>query len=84
MKLLTLKVIDSNAYSDKHPNWGFCVDFVDNDGKEYYAEYPNFKSCKFTFENNCTYSFEASIKEYIVLGTTYRKLSRIKNVNQIK
>ena len=81
---LTLKVIDANAYSDKYPNWGFCVYFVDSDGKEYYAEYPNFKSCKFTFETNCTYSFDASMKEYMFFGTTYRKLSRIKNVNQIK
>jgi hypothetical protein len=70
MKNLTLKVVDSNAPSDKYPQWGYSIDFVDSIGNKYFVEYPNFAQGYLFLENG-------------ILGGTYTKLTRIKNVKFI-
>lgn len=81
---LELIVIDNNAPSDKYTQWGFSIDFKDADGNKYYAEYPNYKSCPYEFDNNKKYSLECSIKTEIgFLSTKIHKISRIKNIIEI-
>lgn len=79
MKNLTLKVVDDNAPSDKYPHWGYSIDFVDASGNKYFVEYPNFNH-GYLFLQKMTYNFDACTKEIEILGTTYTKLTRIKNI----
>ena len=83
MQNLTLKVVDAYAPSEKYPQWGHSIDFVDAEGKKYYVEYPKYKSCIHIFLLGMTYNLDASVKETKVLGSTYTKLTRIKNVKFI-
>lgn len=80
---LKLTVTDENAPSDKYPKWGFSVDFKDENGNKFYAEYPNYKSSPFDFVKGETYSFDCATKEEHSLFSKYTKVSRIKNIQKI-
>jgi hypothetical protein len=83
MQNLTLKVVDSNAPSDKYPNWGYSIDFVDSSGNKYFVEYPNFAQ-GYLFLENMTYNFDACTQVLNgILGGTYTKLTRIKNIREV-
>ena len=82
--ILELIVTDSNAPSDKYPSFGFSIDFKDDNNKKYFAEYPNYKSLPFQFEDGKKYKFNCNVKEVkSILSSKYHKISHIKNIVEI-
>ncbi len=82
MKKLILKVVDNFAPSSKYPQWGYSVDFVNEDYTKYFVEYPRADFDKqFDFKKGCTYELTANVKQLdSVLGIIRYKLTRIKDV----
>lgn len=78
------RVIDDFAPSDKYPQWGYSIDFVDIDDNKYFVEYPNSKGNRFEFKKGESYEFKANVEEKkSLLNSTYRRLSRIKDIKKI-
>lgn len=80
---IELTVVDENAPSDKYPQWWFSVDFKDDNGVTYYAEYPNYKSSPFEFIKGKKYNFDCSVKDVKTFIKTHKKISRIKNIVEV-
>lgn len=80
---ITLTVTDENAPSDKYPQWGYSVDFVDANGGKYFVEYPKLKLTSFIFEKGAKYNFDCSAEEVKSLMSVYNKISRIKNIKKL-
>ena len=80
--ILTLKVTNNNAPSQKYPHWGYAVEFTDADGNYYFAEYPKYTTTSFDFIVGTTYQFQASLRQQPTLLGTERKLTRLKNITK--